>query len=71
MSYDPLDDMKPEYDFRSAKRGKFYRPGMTLRLPVYLEKDLQERLSGTAEREGVTLSHLVNDLLRKATESAR
>ncbi len=58
------DDMKDEYDFTNAERGKFYRPGMVIRLPVYLEKDIQDYLSETAERRGVTLSNLVNELLK-------
>ena len=34
--------MKKEYDFSKGKRGKFYRPGAKLNLPVYLEPDLRE-----------------------------
>src|SRR5947209_14183235 len=59
------DRMKHEYDFSQGERGKFYRPGMTLRLPVHLEEPLQEYLSAAAERKGRSLTELVNDLLRK------
>jgi hypothetical protein len=34
--------MKKEYDFSKGERGKFYRPGIQLNLPVYLEPDLRE-----------------------------
>jgi hypothetical protein len=34
--------MKKEYDFSKGERGKFYRPDIQLRLPVYLEPDLRK-----------------------------
>ena len=34
--------MKKEYDFSKGERGKFYRPGAKLNLPVYLEPDLRD-----------------------------
>jgi hypothetical protein len=34
--------MKKEYDFSKGARGKFYRPGVKLNLPVYLEPDLRD-----------------------------
>jgi hypothetical protein len=33
--------MKKEYDFSKGERGKFFRPGAKLNLPVYLEPDLR------------------------------
>ena len=33
--------MEPEYDFSKGERGKFFRPGADLRLPVYLDPDIQ------------------------------
>ena len=30
------DDMPAQIDFSKGVRGKFYRPGMRLRLPIYL-----------------------------------
>ena len=59
------NDMPEEIDFSGATRGKFYREGMRLRLPVYLDDALQERISVLASAKGVELSALVNDLLRK------
>jgi hypothetical protein len=49
-------------------RGKFYRPDMTLALPVYLDNDLQSRLSNLATAKGVEISDLVDDLLNKDLE---
>ncbi len=36
--------MKRAYDFSKAERGKFYRGGAELRLPIYLETKLQNQL---------------------------
>lgn len=34
--------MKKEYDFSKGERGKFFRRGAKLNLPVYLEADLRD-----------------------------
>ena len=57
----PLDR---EIDFSKGVRGKFYRPGMKLRIPVYLEESLLGSLTEIARRRGVNLDDLVSDLLR-------
>ena len=62
------DDMPAEIDFSHAQRGKFYRPGAKLHLPVYLDDPVQQRLTALAEARGVELSRLVNDLLRQDIE---
>jgi predicted HicB family RNase H-like nuclease len=46
-------------------RGKFYCPD-----PVYLDRELQSRLSAIALRKGISLSDLVSQLLRKEIEIA-
>ena len=61
-------EMEKEYDFSNAERGKFHRPGATLRLPVYLDEPLQAYLSAAAERKGISLADLVNNLLSKEIE---
>ncbi|MGQ0545353.1 MAG: hypothetical protein ACT4P3_08490 [Betaproteobacteria bacterium] len=60
--------MKDEYDFSKGERGKFYRPGAKLTLPVYLDQEVQSYLAQRAAQRGVELSELVNDLLRKDIE---
>ena len=62
------EDMPHEIDFSQGVRGKFYRPGMKLNLPVYLDEDVQIRLTNLARAKGVDLSDLVNDLLKKDLE---
>ena len=59
---DPLDK---EVDFSKGVRGRFYRPGMKLRIPVYLEEPLLGSLAEIAERRGMNLDDLVSDLLRR------
>jgi hypothetical protein len=59
------DDLPAEIDFFGATRGKFYRPGARLNLPIYLDADVQATLAALAARKGVPLSELANDLLKK------
>jgi cytidylate kinase len=60
--------MKQEYDFSKAERGKFYRKGAALRLPIYLEAKLQSQLERIAQKKGKELSDVVNQLVRKEVE---
>lgn len=62
------EDMPAEIDFAGAEHGKFYRAGATLNLPVYLENQVQARLTKLASSKGIELSVLVNELLRKDIE---
>lgn len=62
------DEMPAEVDFSGGTRGKFYRPGMKLNLPVYLDADVQAYLAAIATRKGVPLSDVANDLLKKEIE---
>jgi hypothetical protein len=61
-------DMPAEIDFSKGVRGKFYRPGTKLNLPVYLDEAVQSYLAARADSKGVDLSALVNDLLKKDIE---
>ena len=42
--------MKRHYDFSKAERGKFYRKGARVRLPIYLDGQLQKRLERIAQK---------------------
>jgi hypothetical protein len=68
MSENLDEDMPDEIDFSNGVRGKFYRPDMKLALPVYLDNELQSRLSNLAAAKGVDITDLVNDLLKKDLE---
>jgi cytidylate kinase len=48
-----------------AVRGKFYRKGAELRVPIYLEPKLHSKLERIARRKGKDVGEMVNRLLRK------
>jgi len=60
--------MKREYDFSKAERGKFYKKGAQLRMPIYLDALLQKKLTSIADRKGKNLSDVVNEVLKKDVE---
>lgn len=62
------DDMPAEIDFSGGVRGKFYQPGATFNLPVYLDTPVREYLTERAKAKGVPLNELVNQLLKKDIE---
>jgi hypothetical protein len=62
------DQMPAEIDFTHGTRGKFYRAGQKLHVPVYLDDPAQAWLTALANAKGVDLTVLVNDLLRKDIE---
>jgi hypothetical protein len=64
----PDDEMPAEIDFSGGTRGNFYRPGATLNLPVYLDTEVQNRLTRLANAKGIDYSAQVNALLRKDIE---
>jgi predicted HicB family RNase H-like nuclease len=64
----PHDDMPAEIDFSQGTRGKFAKPGTTLKLPVYLDPDVEAYLTARAAARGVDVNQLVNELLKKDIE---
>lgn len=60
--------MKPHYDFSNAERGKFYRKGARVRLPIYLGNKLQKRLEHIAEKKGRDVGDVISGLLMKNVE---
>ena len=59
---------KREYDFSKAVRGKFYREGAVLRLPIYLDEKLQKQVERLAEKNGKDVGEVVNQIVRKEVE---
>lgn len=57
--------MKREYDFPKATRGKFYRKGAELRLPIYLDTKLQNQIERIARKKGMDIGDVVNQLVKK------
>ena len=62
------DEMPAEIDFSKGVRGKFFRPGMRVRLPIYLDDETQRYLTDRAQAKGVDVGALVNQLLKKDIE---
>jgi hypothetical protein len=60
--------MRREYDFSKGVRGKFYRKGVEIRLPVYLDNKLQAQVERLARKKGKDIGEIVNELLRKDLE---
>ncbi len=60
--------MKRNYDFSRAVRGKFYREGAELRLPIYLDAKLQKQLEDLAQKNGKDVTELVNQLLKREVQ---
>lgn len=64
--------MKKEYDFSNAEQGKFYVPIDEIRLPIYLDKDIETFLAQKVQKDGKSsLQAIVNELLRKDIEIAQ
>ena len=57
--------MKKEYDFSKAVRGKFYKKGAELRLPIYLDARVQNRVEDLVNRTGRDVGDLVNRIIDK------
>jgi hypothetical protein len=56
--------MKKEYDFSTGVRGKFYKQGAKLNLPVYLDKEVLAFVRRIAEKRKTDVSSIVNELIR-------
>jgi hypothetical protein len=58
--------MKRDADPSVWVRGRFYREGAIIILPVHVDEDIVDTLNALAKQRGVTPSELGNALLRKA-----
>ena len=61
-------EMKREYDFSKAVRGKFYHKNARLRLPIYLDAKVQEQLQRLSRKNGKALDAMVNQMVQKEME---
>lgn len=61
--------MKREYDFSKGERGKFHRPGVELRIPVYLDSDVARVVRERARKKGASIEAVVNAWLRRDIQS--
>ncbi len=56
--------MKKQYDFSKGEQGKFYRPDVILKLPIYLDDDLVAFFEEYAREKNSDLQIAINDILR-------
>jgi hypothetical protein len=56
--------MKKEYDFTKGVRGKFYRSGVKMNLPIYLDDDNFCFMEKIAHKKKTDISKAVNELIR-------
>jgi hypothetical protein len=63
--------MKEEYDFSKAERGKFYKPDVTLNIPIYLEADNLDYVEQLAKKKRTNITKIVNDLIRGDKELSK
>ncbi len=59
-----VSDMRKEYDFSKAERGKFFQKKVKFNLPVYLEDEVFSYIEGIAKKRKTDISSIVNQLLR-------
>jgi len=55
--------MRKEVDFSKGVRGKFYRPGLKLELPVYLDDEALAFVQRVARKKKTDVSSVVNQLI--------
>ena len=56
--------MRKEYDFSKAERGKFYRPDLSLNIPIYLDEEVSTFVEKIASKKDIDQSSVVNEILR-------
>lgn len=63
-----MEGMPDEIDFSAGTRGKFHSASSNIRIPVYLDAEIQTYLSARAQARGIDVTQLVNELLKKDIE---
>jgi hypothetical protein len=64
-------EMRKEYDFSAAERGRFYRKDALLRLPVYLDSKAMTFVAERARLRRTDISTIVNELIHEDMRLAR
>jgi len=63
--------MKRQYDFSKGEKGKFYRKNAVLRIPIYLDAELQSQLESIAEKKGKDVSEVAAQMLKRDVKLLR
>ena len=61
--------MRDDYDFSKGERGKFYKPDVRIRTPIYLDDEVRYFLEKEAKEKGIDLSEAANQIIRKGMNS--
>jgi hypothetical protein len=64
-------EMKKEYDFSRAERGKFHSPAEEPDIPIYLDKKVREYYGKLAARGKTNIARIINRVLREDMESRK
>jgi hypothetical protein len=48
--------MRNEYDFNSGERGKFFRKGMKLNIPIFLDEEVSAFVEKIALKKGAYIT---------------
>jgi hypothetical protein len=59
------ENVPSEIDFSKGVLGKFFREDSRLNIPVYLDREIRNRLEAIALERGVGISDVANGLLRE------
>jgi hypothetical protein len=71
QTLDQDDDMPAEIDFSKGVRGKFHSPDARLHMPVYLDEAVLAVLTAAAQKKGINVSELANEMLKRDIEIAQ
>ncbi len=74
MKPEPMEDenLPSEIDFSKGSRGLHYVPGTSrILMPAAIEKSVWEYFSGKAEEQGIELSELLTEVLRRGHGNQR
>lgn len=63
--------MKKEYDFSKGEKGKFYYKTDEIKIPIYLDKKVNDFYLKAAHNKKVDLSSMINSILKKEIEIHR
>jgi len=64
------DNMEDHYDFTAAEQGKYFRPLADLKIPVYLDSEIQKYFSEKASEKHIDPEQLINDVLKNFIKQA-
>ena len=65
-----VNNMRKEYDFSNAERGKFFDSNARINLPIYLDDEILSFVQDIAIRRKTDVTSIVNQILRSDMQLA-